>query len=54
VLIGDIYQAKRYAYWLFMFKVMYYAGSLLHFKSSFMAWRQRKRSVKYEDIGVTG
>ncbi|MBU1425197.1 MAG: tryptophan 7-halogenase [Gammaproteobacteria bacterium] len=54
VLIGDIYQAKRYAYWLFMFKVMYYAGSIIHFKSSFMAWRQRKRSVKYVDIGVAG
>jgi flavin-dependent dehydrogenase len=54
VLIGDIYHAKRHAYWLFMFKFMYYAGSLLHFKSSFMAWRKRKRSVQFVDIGVAG
>jgi flavin-dependent dehydrogenase len=54
VLIGDIYHARRHAYWLFMFKFMYYAGSLLHFKSSFMAWRKRKRSVQFVDIGVAG
>jgi flavin-dependent dehydrogenase len=54
VLIGDIYHARRHAYWLFMFKFMYYAGSILHFKSSFMAWRKRKHSVQFMDIGVTG
>jgi flavin-dependent dehydrogenase len=54
ILTGDVYRTDRYAFWLFMFKVMYYAGSLLHLKSSIMAWRQRKRSVKYMDIGVTG
>ena len=54
ILTGDVYRTDRYAFWLFMFKVMYYAGSLFHLKSSFMAWRQRKRSVKYVDIGVTG
>jgi hypothetical protein len=54
ILTGDVYRTNRYAFWLFMFKVMYYGGSLLHLKSSFMAWRKRKRSIQVMDIGVTG
>ncbi|MDO8925804.1 MAG: NAD(P)/FAD-dependent oxidoreductase [Sideroxyarcus sp.] len=54
ILTGDVYRTDRYSWWLFMFKVMYYGGSLLHLKSSFMAWRKRKRSIQVMDIGVTG
>jgi len=54
ILTGDVYRTERYSWWLFMFKVMYYGGSLLHLKSSFMAWRKRKRSIRVMDIGVTG
>ncbi|MBI5007069.1 MAG: tryptophan 7-halogenase [Nitrosomonadales bacterium] len=54
ILTGDVYRTNRYAFWLFMFKVMYYGGSLLHLKSSIMAWRKRKRSIQVMDIGVTG
>jgi flavin-dependent dehydrogenase len=54
ILTGDVYRTNRYAFWLFMFKVMYYAGTLVHMKSSFMAWRKRKRSIQVVDIGVTG
>ena len=54
ILTGDVYRTHRYAWWLFMFKVMYYGGSLVHLKSSFMAWRKRKRSIQVMDIGVTG
>ncbi|MBI4808318.1 MAG: tryptophan 7-halogenase [Nitrosomonadales bacterium] len=54
ILTGDVYRTNRYTFWLFMFKVMYYGGSLLHLKSSFMAWRKRKRSIQVMDIGVTG
>ncbi|HAF44534.1 MAG TPA: hydroxylase [Gallionellaceae bacterium] len=54
ILTGDVYRTDRYTWWLFMFKVMYYGGSLLHLKSSFMAWRKRKRSIQVMDIGVTG
>jgi flavin-dependent dehydrogenase len=53
ILTGDVYRTDRYTFWLFMFKVMYYGGSLLHLKSSFMAWRKRKRSIQVMDIGVT-
>jgi hypothetical protein len=54
ILTGDVYRTDRYAFWLFMFKVMYYAGSLLHPKATIMAWRRRKRSIQVMDIGVTG
>jgi flavin-dependent dehydrogenase len=54
ILTGDVYRTDRYSFWLFMFKVMYYGGSLLHLKSSIMAWRKRKRSIRVMDIGVTG
>lgn len=54
VLIGDVYRTNRYALWLFMFKVMYYALTLTSMKASFMAWRKRKRSIRVIEMGVTG
>jgi flavin-dependent dehydrogenase len=54
VLIGDVYRTKRYAFWLFMFKVMYYMLSLSNLKDSIMAWRKRKRSIRVVEMGVTG
>jgi flavin-dependent dehydrogenase len=52
ILIGDVYRTERYTFWLFMFKVMYYAGSILHLPSTIMAWRKRKRSIQVVDVGV--
>jgi flavin-dependent dehydrogenase len=54
VLIGDIYGTKRYGFWLFMFKVMYYGLTLSHMKTSIAAWRKRKRSIRVVEMGVTG
>jgi flavin-dependent dehydrogenase len=54
VLIGDIYGTKRYGFWLFMFKVMYYGLTLSHMKASIAAWRKRKRSIRVVEMGVTG
>ena len=54
VLIGDVFGKKRYAFWLFMFKVMYYLLSLSNLKGTFIAWRKRKRSIRVVEIGVTG
>jgi len=53
ILTGDVYRTDRYAFWLFMFKVMYYGGSLLHLPSSVMAWLKRKRSIRVHDVSVT-
>ncbi len=53
ILTGDVYRTDRYAFWLFMFKVMYYGGSLLHLPSSIMAWFKRKRSIRVHDVSVT-
>jgi hypothetical protein len=49
-----VYRTRRYAFWLFMFKVMYYALTLTNMKASFMAWRKRKRSIRVIEMGVTG
>ena len=54
VLIGDVFGKKSYAFWLFMFKVMYYMLTLSDLKGSFMAWRKRKRSIRVVEMGVTG
>ncbi len=54
VLIGDVFGKNNYAYWLFMFKVMYYSMSILDFKGSYMAWRKRKQSIRVVEMGVTG
>lgn len=54
VLIGDVFDNKGFAFWLFMFKVMYYLGSLSSPKASFMAWRKRKDSIRVVETGVTG
>ena len=54
VLIGDVYRTKRYGFWLFMFKVMYYGLTLSHMKTSIAAWRKRKRSIRVVEMGVTG
>jgi flavin-dependent dehydrogenase len=54
VLIGDVYRTKRYGFWLFMFKVMYYGLTLSHLKTSFAAWHKRKRSIRVVEMGVTG
>ncbi len=53
VLIGDVFGKKSYAYWLFMFKVMYYMNSLSDLKGTFGAWRKRKRSISVVEIGAT-
>ncbi|HLP98915.1 MAG TPA: NAD(P)/FAD-dependent oxidoreductase [Sideroxyarcus sp.] len=53
ILIGDVYRTNRYAFWLFMFKLMYYGGSLLHLPSSIRAWLRRKRSIRVHDVAVT-
>ena len=54
VLIGDVYRTKRYGFWLFMFKVMYYGLTLSNLKASFAAWRKRKRSIRVVEMGVAG
>jgi flavin-dependent dehydrogenase len=54
VLVGDVYRTKRYGFWLFMFKVMYYGLTLSNLKASIMAWRKRKRSIRVVEMGVTG
>ena len=54
VLIGDVFGKKRYAFWLFMFKVMYYLLSLSNMKGTFIAWRKRKRSIRVVEMGMTG
>ncbi|OIQ95198.1 putative FAD-dependent oxidoreductase LodB [mine drainage metagenome] len=54
VLIGDVYRTKRYGFWLFMFKVMYYGLTLSNLKASIAAWRKRKRSIRVVEMGVTG
>ena len=54
VLIGDVFGKKRYAFWLFMFKVMYYMLSLSDMRGTFMAWRKRKRSIRVVEMGVAG
>lgn len=54
VLIGDVFGKRSYAFWLFMFKTMYYLLSLSDLKGSFMAWRKRKRSIRVVEMGVTG
>lgn len=43
VLTGDVFGKKDYAFWLFMFKVMYYVSSLSDLKGAFIAWRRRTR-----------
>lgn len=53
ILIGDVYRTERYSFWLLMFKLMYYTGSLLHLPSSIMAWRKRKHSIKVAEVGVS-
>lgn len=53
ILTGDVYRNERYAFWLFMFKVMYYSGALMHLPSSLMAWFKRKRSIRVQDVSVT-
>ncbi|GAB5605325.1 NAD(P)/FAD-dependent oxidoreductase [Sideroxyarcus sp. TK5] len=53
ILIGDVYRTERYSFWLSMFKLMYYAGSILHLPSSIMAWRKRKHSIKVAEVGVS-
>jgi len=52
VLIGDVFGNKGFAFWLFMFKVMYYLGSFSSPKASFMAWRKRKNSIQVVEMGV--
>jgi len=54
ILIGDVYRTKRYGFWLFMFKVMYYGLTITNLKASIMAWRKRKRSIRVVEMGVTG
>ena len=54
VLIGDVFALKRFSFWLFMFKVMYYLGTLADPKASFLAWRKRKRSIQVAEMGLTG
>ena len=54
VLVGDVFGKKNYAFWLFMFKVMYYLLSLSDLKGSFKAWRKRKHAIRVAEMGVTG
>lgn len=54
VLIGDVFGKKKFAFWLLMFKVMYYTRSFANPKASFMAWRKRKDSIKVVEMGITG
>lgn len=49
VLIGDVFSKKGYAFWLLMFKAMYYWLSLSDPKGSLMAWRRRRRSIRAVD-----
>lgn len=53
ILAGDVYRTERYTWWLFMFKLMYYGGTLLHLPSSIKAWFRRKRSIQVVDVGVS-
>ena len=54
VLIGDVFGKKHYAFWLFMFKVMYYLLSLSDLKGTVIAWRKRKSSIRVVETGMTG
>ncbi|MBU0622005.1 MAG: tryptophan 7-halogenase [Gammaproteobacteria bacterium] len=53
ILIGDVYRTERYSFWLLMFKLMYYTGSVLHLPSTIKAWFKRKRSIQVLDVAVT-
>ncbi len=53
ILAGDVYRTERYTWWLLMFKLMYYGGTLLHLPSSIKAWFRRKRSIQVVDVGVS-
>lgn len=53
VLIGDVFSSNRYAFRQFLFKVMYYLGSISNPMGSFVAWRKRKRSIRVEETGLT-
>jgi len=54
VLIGDVFEKKGFSFWLFLFKFMYYLGSISSPRASFMAWRKRKESIKVVEMGVAG
>ncbi|MBW8076589.1 MAG: NAD(P)-binding protein [Gallionella sp.] len=54
VLVGDVFGKKNYAFWLFMFKVMYYLLSLSDPKGSYLAWRKRKYAIRVAETGVAG
>jgi flavin-dependent dehydrogenase len=53
VLIGDVFGKRSYAFWLFMFKVMYYLSSLSDPKGTVRAWRKRKQSIRVVEMNVT-
>lgn len=52
VLVGDVFGKKSYAFWLFMFKLMYYFLSVSDPKGSIAAWRKRKRSIRVDEMDV--
>ncbi len=54
VLIGDVFGKKNHAFWLFMFKAMYYMKSLSDPKGTVLAWRKRRQSIRVVEMGVTG
>ncbi|NNM69168.1 MAG: NAD(P)-binding protein [Gallionella sp.] len=53
VLIGDVFGKKHHAFWLFMFKVMYYLLSLSDLKGTVAAWRKRKSAIRVVEMGMT-
>ena len=50
VLAGDVFGKTRIGPSLFAFKSVYYGISLLNFKRTLMAWRDRKRNIRNADI----
>ncbi len=52
VLVGDVYGETKYGFWMFMFKLMYYAVSIVKLKGTVKAWWRRKRSIRVMEIGV--
>ena len=51
VLAGDIFRGTPVGLRLVVFKLFYYVSSLLTFKESLMAWKQRRRAIHEPDAG---
>ena len=52
VLAGDVFRGTPLGLRLLTFKIVYYLHSALTFKTSLMAWKQRKRAIREPDAGA--